>query len=419
MDNQFIKMQEHLFANLPAVLIGGPPHSGKTVFAKLLKKSLKQIEPRFPFYLLRANPDGEGDWFNEIDPNVANALRQKKEFTPQFAVALRQAILHRQVPLLVDVGGKISEEQRQIASACTHAILISSTDVGLEEWRQFAQEMGLTVVAEFRSVLDGEDTLDAQNLPLQGTLCCLHRHREEPSPLFFLLARHIVDLFTEASRAILCTPEDDYQCTRTDVASLIQRFIFLHKKHAPIDRVIDVEAYTKYWKPDMLLPFLRRIPPNQPLAIYGVAPNWVYGALSAWSYPAPLVQFDAVLGWVRPPSLKCRTGSSPFLKTTSYSLKGNGVFLTVNFAPPYVPLALIDGEKVPPIDADFLVLDGKLSMWMWTALVRTYRHVQRIYVHQPQLTRDHQIIRRKAVLIYDSESIERLGQIQTFNLPWP
>ena len=401
---------------LPAVLIGGPPHSGKTVFSQLLKKSLRQIWPDLPFYLLRANPDGEGDWFNEIDPTVAQTLRQKKEFTPQFASALHQAILHRQVPLLVDVGGKISAEQRQIASACTHAILVSSTEEGLEMWRRFAQEMGLTVLAELHSVLDGEESLETQNPPLRGTLCCLHRHRREVTPAVMHVAHHVANIFIEAFRTVLRIDKDDRSRLSEDVPSLIRRFISFQKERSPIERVVDVEAY-KYWEPHMLLPFLRTIPSGEPLAIYGIAPNWVYGALAAWSDPAPIVQFDAVLGWISPPSFELRPAPHPLLKVSVLPVEEYGTYLRVDFAPPYVPLSAVDGGTIPPVEGDFVVLDGKLSMWMWTALVRAYRHLQQIYVYQPQLIQGAHKAQRKAVLVHHREDIERLGHVRTFNLP--
>ncbi len=52
----------------PAIAIGGPPHSGKSVLAYSLSKALRARQ--VAHYVLRAFPDGEGDWANEADPKV-------------------------------------------------------------------------------------------------------------------------------------------------------------------------------------------------------------------------------------------------------------------------------------------------------------------------------------------------------------
>ena len=49
----------------PAVMIGGPPHSGKSVLAYSLSQALRARQ--VAHYVLRAFPDGEGDWANEAD----------------------------------------------------------------------------------------------------------------------------------------------------------------------------------------------------------------------------------------------------------------------------------------------------------------------------------------------------------------
>jgi len=43
----------------PALMIGGPPHSGKSVLAYSLTQALRARQ--IDHYLLRACPDGEGD----------------------------------------------------------------------------------------------------------------------------------------------------------------------------------------------------------------------------------------------------------------------------------------------------------------------------------------------------------------------
>jgi CRISPR-associated protein Csx3 len=48
------------------IAVGGPPHSGKSVFLAELYRQLLQRQPSGVF-LQRACPDGEGMWSNEAD----------------------------------------------------------------------------------------------------------------------------------------------------------------------------------------------------------------------------------------------------------------------------------------------------------------------------------------------------------------
>src|SRR5438552_6610469 len=49
-----------LFHSLPAILIGGPPHTGKSVLTYSLSQALRKRS--IEHYVIRASPDGEGDW---------------------------------------------------------------------------------------------------------------------------------------------------------------------------------------------------------------------------------------------------------------------------------------------------------------------------------------------------------------------
>jgi len=51
--------------SLPAILIGGPPHAGKSVLTYNLTIALRKLD--VPHYVFRASPDGEGDWSFEGD----------------------------------------------------------------------------------------------------------------------------------------------------------------------------------------------------------------------------------------------------------------------------------------------------------------------------------------------------------------
>ncbi len=58
----------------PAILVGGPPHSGKSVLTYSLTQALRRRG--VDHYVLRAAPDGEGDWANS--PPSLQSLRGEK-----------------------------------------------------------------------------------------------------------------------------------------------------------------------------------------------------------------------------------------------------------------------------------------------------------------------------------------------------
>src|SRR5438309_10168946 len=107
---------------LPTILIGGPPHAGKSVLTYNLSQALRRHN--VPHYVLRASPDGEGDWSQEMNQNTAQLIRVKGDWTPEFVSRVCADLERRQLPLLVDVGGKPKDDQICILRQCTHAILL-------------------------------------------------------------------------------------------------------------------------------------------------------------------------------------------------------------------------------------------------------------------------------------------------------
>lgn len=120
---------------LPAILLAGPPHCGKSVLAYLLTQRLR--ERGVAHYLLRAAPDGEGDWFLHGQPNTMRELRleYKRGFSSSFVHHMSAAVTNRALPLLVDVGGRPQGDQLHILAACSHSILLYRSADELVEWR--------------------------------------------------------------------------------------------------------------------------------------------------------------------------------------------------------------------------------------------------------------------------------------------
>jgi len=165
----------------PAVLIGGPPHSGKSVLTYGLTQALRRRG--VAHYVVRAAPDGEGDWPNEAAQALVRELRVKGDFGPKFIAFVCESILGRHLPLLVDVGGRPTRDQERILDCCTHAILLTPDDQALARWQDLAHRHGLSVVAELTSRLEGRDQVLAREPLLRGVVTGLERATSLAAPL--------------------------------------------------------------------------------------------------------------------------------------------------------------------------------------------------------------------------------------------
>lgn len=143
------------------VVICGPPHSGKSVFINKVKTELRRRG--YWLFVLRACPDGEGDWFHEtllVNSDRAMELRSrvKSRFSPELVEYYASSVANLSLPLsFVDVGGKISLENSRIMKEATDYIIVSSDEGMIREWSKFCTGLGLRPVAELYSDLHGED----------------------------------------------------------------------------------------------------------------------------------------------------------------------------------------------------------------------------------------------------------------------
>lgn len=146
---------------LPAVLIGGPPHSGKSVLAHSLWQALHSRN--IAHYLMRAALGGEGNWSQMMDERRMNAIRFKGSWNEHWVNVVCRDLAARPMPLLVDVGGKPTPEQLVIFDQCTGAILLTRDDAAADQWRRIVTSRGLPIIADLRSVQAGEGRCGRQS----------------------------------------------------------------------------------------------------------------------------------------------------------------------------------------------------------------------------------------------------------------
>ncbi len=131
------------------IVIGGPPHSGKSVFIEALTQNLDK-DNTFSF---SAAPDGECPWLQRHydDPEVVK-FRQKGKFTTEFVADCKKKIRDWDGPLMIiDVGGRTSEENAQMIEGATHAIILAGDLSKVAEWRDFFEENNIEVIAKLHS----------------------------------------------------------------------------------------------------------------------------------------------------------------------------------------------------------------------------------------------------------------------------
>ena len=172
---------------MPTIAIGGPPHSGKSVFiAALYRQLLKQSNRVF---LQRACPDGEGMWSSEADPTIVQSIRKKGQFSEEFVLGTLRAVEQlgqnpRFSIVLLDLGGKRTAENAEILQRSDFLILLSSEPREVVQWQEFAQSEHCETIAVLESRLQKIDgaldqtvrsQIDLTQIPIQGTLWNLDR----------------------------------------------------------------------------------------------------------------------------------------------------------------------------------------------------------------------------------------------------
>jgi CRISPR-associated protein Csx3 len=352
------------FHTLPAVAIGGPPHSGKSVLAYSLTQALRARG--VPHYVIRAYPpDGEGDWFQAGDQTFVRHVRVKGAQSEAWLPLLIRDIAHRHLPLIVDLGGLPTPEQEALLDACTHAILLTRDPASHREWQRRMTRHGLVLLADLRSELAGDPVLKATEPVLLGILTDLERGTTASGPVFDALVACLARLFTPA------------------VQGLRRR----HLTRAPVELerlAAHFDLNPRDWPPGALPQVLDYLPAGRPLGLYGRGPNWLYAAVALQAHPAPFYLFDVRLGWVETPAVQHGPPAASDLWTLKIRTLPTGVLWEIRLLDAYLDYREAADFRLPAPPTD-LILSGRLPHWLWTALVRASVDAPWMAVFQPQL----------------------------------
>jgi CRISPR-associated protein Csx3 len=358
-------------------------------------------ERNIPHYLLRAAPDGEGDWSNEVPPHLLHDIRFKGSWSSHWVSVTCRDIAARTLPLLIDMGGKPTLEQGAIFDQCTDAILLTPNAEMRKHWRAMVQSHSLPILADLHSALPNHQIVaDYKTYGLSevsGTLVGLERGTRASGPVFDALVARLSTLFAihadELRRAHLAFAPQD--AVVLDFGSLAEQLYPDDPAHR--------------FQPQDIEQILERVPHNPPIALYGRIPVWLAARLGArrqvrW-------QFDARLGWIQPPKFVMAEANAAHNlvhldggndrgddggidrgddgRDIEIQCVDHGESARINLrllGNGYLDLRVMDGLRVPHVSSNrHVVLSGKLPLWFFVALGRVYAHCRSVLAEQPQL----------------------------------
>lgn len=357
----------------PTILIGGPPHSGKSTLTYRLSRAL--LNQQVQHYVLRASPDGEGNWSSEAPAGVVAELRlrAKSDWTPQFAEKMSRDIAHRHLPLLVDAGGKPSPETERIAAQCTHTVLLAAHPPDLDPWRSLVARQGLVLLADLQSDLDAPQHLVSETPVLRGVISGLSRTGSSAGVCFDTLVQRLARICAYDAQELY---QSHLALTSIELVIHVERAIYPLPAHTDDRR----------WFPAELPQVLESLPAGEELGIYGRGPVWLYAALAALAYPAPCAVFDVRQGWVSPPPLKLDTRDDPSrLRWDRVREDATHTHVQLSLSDSYLDYRDATNLPVPIVPiGQGVIFDGRLPNWLWAALSRTYLSHPWLAVYHPQ-----------------------------------
>ncbi|GAB4533121.1 MAG: CRISPR-associated protein Csx3 [Anaerolineales bacterium] len=324
-------------------------------------------------YLLRAAPDGEGDWFLEGNPAWVRTLRNRAKgtFTTEFVAHMKTVVENRLLPLLVDVGGLPRDEQFGIIRACTHAILLHKEPEGSAYWEAILQESDVPILARLESIQSGTPQISATTPYLQGRISGLERKHPQADLAFGALLERVAGLF-------------NYQET------YLERIHLRYAQYPPLsERRLMQQIAPQYdgltnpwWNPGDLPTALACISPQKPRSLYGRGPVWLAAAIAAHISPAPMTLYDACFGWIPLPEVQVNPTAANLIADLIPHPEGE-------LAEIRCPDGRLEPDSVlyitsPLEGAAPLVLSGKLPRWVYAALAHHLKHRRpRLSVYDP------------------------------------
>jgi CRISPR-associated protein Csx3 len=344
------------------IVVGGPAHSGKSVFLTGLRALLEEGS----FYQFRACPDGEGGWLerNYGDPEAVK-LRRKGTFTPQF-VEWAAGTIDRWAAtpiMLVDIGGRTSPENEVICRGASHGIILAGDPAAIPEWEAFFAHCGIQTIAVLESAYGGtQDRIDTEAPVIRGQVH--HLERGEPCssrPAIQTVAKRITALAAADSAA---STEDT---ERVELAELARRVGIVPTPVTVGDRVVSRTSWSGNHL-ERATEILRARSACGVVDVNGPAPAWLALAVAHSVHPAR-VRLNSPDGFV---PVGCgrprRAGEGVTWSVTRLPARGDRPVVRVEYTlDPSTPLSPERLAEIAPPDVPtgtVVVLSGRGPNWL-------------------------------------------------------
>jgi|GEM_PF-974636 len=372
------------------IVVGGPPHSGKSVFIEALTNNLDKDHT----YAMSACPDGEGPWLQKHydDPDVV-ALRRKGGFTPEFVDWATKSVQDWNGPLmLVDIGGRTSEENSKIVEGATHAIILAGDISEIPEWKKFFETKGIEVIAVLNShYLDHKDRFgdpgfllsDEANDPILASVHHLERGEPAEGRETLQLMAEVIEHLVEKNKANREISETDQGYFKIDVASLrVDLPTTQVKRNLTSGQTITNTNLDKSAVPGLYEKIASQ-PHDQEVWLDGPTNSWEIVALACALNAAdvPGIRYNSPNGFVElqklPISDEPSIAASGWEWNVTKRVAGNGQKITVvevahNPDEPIHPDILLT-TTLPGVDTDsIVVLGGKIPQWLRASIALGY-----------------------------------------------
>lgn len=342
------------------VVICGSPHSGKSVFIGGLQANL----PRESYYTFRACPDGEGSWTYRDETTAS--YRRKGQFTPEFTAWCCNVLSKPEIaPItLVDVGGRMSEENAQIMSKCTHAIILDNNVEMIEQWVLFAQKCNLQVIAKLHSDYNGHSD------SIYGDVMSVHHlERGEQSVKVRPTIKKVAELLLN-----LVAPDTYKGESMINISKLAEAIGKVSEEITlPNGKVV---SSIKWDGSDLSLvsKHLHNTYMGSVVQVDGAAPAWLVAAITHELHPSE-VELNSPDGYVR---IGCQKphgeGSGENLEFAT-TREGNILTVTCQQKDPSIPLSPAYLWAVTPPECnmgDTVILSGRMPNWLTCSLAMSY-----------------------------------------------
>lgn len=362
----------------------GPPHSGKSVFIVNLIYNL----PTDTFTIVRACPDGEGNWSNNKNQNETSAVRKKGKFTKTFIADKCKEIDNQTNKIvLVDVGGVMSPENEQIFKHCDNFVVLSSDERQKQKWLEFGQKLGLECIGCLDSTLDGHEEIYSRTPYLQGRIVGLERGSVlVDSQVIKALVSDIIEKSKYAERDVQNIQNPDE--ILIDDTELGFKLGYGNEIPTESGTLIKNVRWAEDAIPKVYHDIRNRLQSDKPVKMNGIRANFIFGTIcnvckksgvkDLSCFDIRSKQYIQIKNFPQKRNIQSSEGLEYHLIENN-----NSVFMDVDITKEQFSLEDYQKCVLPKINTDkSLYLSGRMPLWLLGSIITSYDS-DKIFTFQP------------------------------------